>query len=294
MIVAATTERASEHRPVQERIGYMQGRLSPQVDGKIQAFPWSSWAEEFPQAQRAGLRLMEWTLDQERLYENPLLTPAGQAQIRALCAEHRVGIPSLTGDCFMQAPFWKAQGEARARLERDFAAIAAGCAAVGIAFIVVPLVDNGRIETDMQRDALFEGLGRVREVLREYRLRVVFESDYEPQRLAAFIAALDPGVFGVNYDMGNSAALGYDAAAEIAAYGERILNVHVKDRVLGGTTVPLGTGNADFDRVFASLGRLGYAGNYILQTARAGAGDHAEALNRYRDMTLQWIQTHGA
>jgi L-ribulose-5-phosphate 3-epimerase len=272
----------------------MQGRLSPQVDGKIQAFPWSCWAEEFPQAERAGLQLMEWTLDQHRLYENPLMTPAGQTQIRGLCARHRVAIPSLTGDCFMQEPFWKAAGTERARLERDFVAIAAACAAVGITFIVVPLVDNGRIETDAQRDALFEVLGRQRDMLRGHGLRIVFESDYEAQRLASFIAGLDPGLFGVNYDIGNSAALGYDAAAEIAAYGDRILNVHVKDRVLGGTTVPLGTGNADFGRVFASLGRLGYAGNYILQTARAAAGNHAEVLDRYRDMTERWIQTHGA
>jgi L-ribulose-5-phosphate 3-epimerase len=292
--VAATTQRAQQRRPVHERIGYMQGRLSPQVDGKIQAFPWACWAEEFPQAERAGLQLMEWTLDQQRLHENPLLTPSGQAQIRTLCAQHRIAIPSLTGDCFMQAPFWKVSGAARAGLERDFAAIAAACAAVGITFIVVPLVDNGRIETDAQRDALFAGLDRQRDLLRQHRLRVAFESDYEPQQLASFIAALDPGLFGINYDIGNSAALGYDPTAEIAAYGDRILNVHVKDRVLGGTTVPLGTGNADFGRVFAALGRLGYGGNYILQTARASAGNHAEVLNRYRDMTAHWIQNHGA
>ncbi len=272
----------------------MQGRLSPQVDGKIQAFPWACWAEEFPQAEQGGLHLMEWTLDQERLYENPLLTPAGQAQIRALCARHRIAIPSLTGDCFMQAPFWKAQGAARVQLERDFVAIAAGCAAVGITFVVVPLVDNGRIETDAQRDALCEALDRLSGVLREHRLRVVFESDYEPRRLAAFIAALDPALFGVNYDIGNSAALGYDPTAEIAAYGARIFNVHVKDRVLGGTTVPLGTGSADFDRVFAALAGLGYAGNYILQTARAAAGNHAEVLDHYRNMTVRWVSAHGA
>ena len=28
------------------RIGFMQGRLSPQVDGKIQAFPWVHWRDE--------------------------------------------------------------------------------------------------------------------------------------------------------------------------------------------------------------------------------------------------------
>ncbi|MFO0448318.1 MAG: sugar phosphate isomerase/epimerase family protein, partial [Pseudomonadota bacterium] len=120
-------------------------------------------------------------------------------------------------------------------------------------------------------------------------VRVVFECDYEPDRLAGFIARLPADSFGINYDIGNSAALGYDCDAEIAAYGERILNVHVKDRVLGGTTVPLGTGNADLPRAIRTLVRAGYRGAYVLQTARAADGDHAGALGCYAAMTRDWI-----
>jgi hexulose-6-phosphate isomerase len=104
----------------------------------------------------------------------------------------------------------------------------------------------------------------------------------------------DPSVFGVNYDIGNSAALGFDPQEELLCYGERILNVHVKDRLLGGATVPLGTGNADFEKVFASLGALGYRGNYIMQTARANEGLHAAALAKYRNMIARWIDRYDA
>ena len=72
-----------------------------------------------------------------------------------------------------------------------------------------------------------------------------------------------------------------------------MFNVHIKDRLRGGTTVPLGTGNADFGRIFAALARTGYRGNYILQTARATDGDHAGALERYRDMAAGWLSEHG-
>ena len=122
----------------------MQGRLSPMIDGRIQAFPWTCWQTEFAVAQKYGFHLFEWTLDQARLYENPFLTPDGQQEIRALCQRHKVAIPSLTGDCFMQAPFWKAERDERESLERDFRAVAQASAAVGIAVIVVPLVDTGR------------------------------------------------------------------------------------------------------------------------------------------------------
>ena len=279
---------------MKNRIGFMQGRLSPLVDGKIQAFPASCWQAEFESAKLNGFSLMEWTLDQDGLYLNPLLTTSGQAEIRELRQAHGIAISSLTGDCFMQSPFWKAQGPAREALLQDFRAVAQACSAVGIAMMVVPLVDNGRLDNREQEDLLVDTLQKESAFLAALGVKVVFESDFGPDELARFMARLAPARFGVNYDIGNSASLGMDPVAEISAYGERILNVHVKDRVLGGTTVPLGTGNAQFDQVFAALARAGYQGTYILQTARAADGKHAEVLCRYRDMALDWIKRHGA
>jgi L-ribulose-5-phosphate 3-epimerase len=272
----------------------MQGRLSPLINGRIQAFPWENWKYEFPLAQGINIHLMEWTLDQDRLYENPLLTEAGQAAIQALCKDHELSIPSLTGDCFMQAPLWKAEGAQRIALERDFVEIAKGCAAVGITMLVVPLVDNGRLEGADQENALVRFLESQADFLAAHHLKVVFESDYGPRELARFIARLDPTLFGINYDIGNSAAMGFKPQEEFAAYGQRVTNVHVKDRVLGGTTVPLGTGNADFEAVFAALAQINYRGNLILQTARAADGNHADALCNYRDMTIDWLRHHAA
>ncbi len=270
----------------------MQGRLSPVINGRIQAFPWENWKDEFPAAQRISIHLMEWTLDQDSLYENPLLTETGQAAIRALCKRHELSIPSLTGDCFMQAPLWKAQGEKRIALERDFIEIAKGCAAIGITMLVVPLVDNGRLESADQEDELVHFLESQSDFFEENRLKVVFESDYVPQELARFIARLDPVLFGINYDIGNSAALGFTPKVEFEAYGQRVLNVHVKDRVLGGATVPLGTGSVNFDAVFAALGQINYRGNFILQTARDAYGNHADALCTYRDLTVDWLKRY--
>lgn len=276
------------------RIGFMQGRLSPLVDGRIQAFPWTHWREEFDAAQSLGLCLMEWTLDQDRLYDNPLLREDGREEIRALSERYELRIASLTGDCFMQAPFWKAVGAQREQRLTDFRAVVTACSAVGICFAVVPLVDNGRLESRIQEDDLIASLNEMQPYFVARGVQIVFESDFPPVDLARLIDRLDPTVFGINYDIGNSAALGFDAAEEIGSYGRRILNVHVKDRLLGGTTVALGTGNADFDKVFAGLGKIAYRGNYILQTARATDGDHTDVLNRFRNMTLAWMERHGA
>ena len=93
------------------QIGFMQGRLSPVVNGRIQSFPWNNWQNEIIESKEIGFSLMEWTLDEDGLYKNPLMTSEGQNEILNLCNEYDFHIESLTGDCFMQAPFWKAQGK---------------------------------------------------------------------------------------------------------------------------------------------------------------------------------------
>jgi L-ribulose-5-phosphate 3-epimerase len=273
-----------------ERIGFMQGRLSALVDGKIQAFPWNEWRDEFPRAKALGLSRMEWTIDQERLRENPLTTESGRSEIVRLSGANAFQIPSLTGDCFMQAPFWKAAGQARDALVADLDLVLASSAALGIESVVIPLVDNGKIETPEQADVLLGTLLDRTASLSKQNVKIVFESDLPPAELAQFIAKFPREVFGINYDIGNSAALGFDCSEEIAAYAARILNVHVKDRLRGGTTVPLGTGAAELAKAIRLIESSGYSGQYILQAARAADGDHAGALARYRDMTVRWIE----
>jgi len=277
-----------------DRVGFIQGRLSPPIDGQIQAFPWDYWKSEFSTAQQIGLGLMEWTLDQDRLYQNPLMSAIVQAEIADLSTSHRVSIGSLTGDCFMQSPFWKVTGIESDNLQKDFLAVVHACSSLGISIIVLPLVDNGSLSCIAEENQLVSVLETHSCLFQRLGVKVLFESDYSPVQLARFINRLDSDLFGVNYDIGNSAALGMKPSDEIAAYGDRILNVHIKDRLFGGGTVPLGEGNADFDSVFASLAKAGYRGNYILQTARAQDGDHVGAICRYRDMAVNWITRHGA
>jgi L-ribulose-5-phosphate 3-epimerase len=284
--------KAADQR-ITERIGFMQGRLSALVDGKIQAFPWNEWREEFPRAKAIGLSRMEWTIDQERLRENPLTTESGRGAISRLSRGNAVEIPSLTGDCFMQAPFWKADGQAREALIADLDLVLASCAALRIVFVVIPLVDNGKIESPEQAEVLLRVLLDRSAALSRHGTRIVFESDLPPTELAQFIARFPQELFGINYDIGNSAALGFDCGEEIAAYAPRILNVHIKDRLRGGTTVPLGSGAAELAKAIRLIENSGYSGQYVLQTARAADGDHAAALARYLDMATQWIGDAG-
>ena len=264
-------------------LGFMQGRLSPIVNGKIQAFPWEHWEEEMELANRSGFGLMEWTLDQERLHENPLMFHEGRRRIKELCAKNNLKIESLTGDCFIQQPFWIAEGGKKEKLQMQFRMIVNACSLLGIKYIVVPLVDHGRIETSAYEFELKKFLAEQLSYIRQKSIKILFEIDLIPVEVKRFIDELPADQFGINYDMGNSAALGFEPEEEFQQYGSRILNVHIKDRILGGSTVPLGSGSTDFNLVFSQLKNLDYRGHFILQTARSSSEDHLSDLCKYRE-----------
>ena len=50
-----------------------------------------------------------------------------------------------------------------------------------------------------------------------------------------------------NYDIGNSTAKNYDTEFELEILKPWIVNVHIKDRNIGGYTMPLGQGDVNFD-----------------------------------------------
>ena len=122
----------------------MQGRLSKIIDNKIQSFPEKYWKIEFKKANKLGLKSIEWTLDYKNLKNNPILTKKGHSKIKELSKQYSIKINSITGDCFMQKPFWKIKNNKK--LITDLKHIIDSCKLLGIKFIVVPLVDNGSIK----------------------------------------------------------------------------------------------------------------------------------------------------
>ena len=267
-------------------IGFMQGRLSPMRNGRIQSFPWETWEEEFETASRIQIRKMEWTIDSENFASNPLLTTAGNEKIKSLMSLVNLEIPSVTCDYFMENPPWKTDPE---DLFRGIESILTGMSEIGSKILVIPLVDNSSLIDSKTYSQTLHFFSRVSDLLVASDLKIAFETDLGPERFADFMSEFAEDRYGVNYDIGNSASLGFNPTEEFAAIGPRVVNVHVKDRVVGGTTVPLGTGNADFPTVFRCLNEHGYVGNLIMQTARAQNGKHAEVLAIYREQIALWM-----
>tara|TARA_A100000164_G_C21748477_1_gene695816 strand:- start:20 stop:868 length:849 start_codon:yes stop_codon:yes gene_type:complete len=270
------------------KIGFMQGRLSPIIDSKIQIFPKNFWREEYVKSDYVKIKKIEWTLDYETFNYNPILSKKGRAEIFSLNKEHSITVPSLTCDYLMQKPFWKMISSEVNQVKKNFLNIIDACIELNIKIIVVPLVDNGSIENKNEEINLIKYFDEIKNILTENNIKIAFESDYPPNKLGEFINKFDEKI-GINFDMGNSASLGFDPENELDILAPKIMNVHVKDRKFKGGTVPLGEGNCDFNTVFSNLRKIQYDGNYILQTARSKNGKHVELISQYREKILKWI-----
>ena len=186
------------------------------------------------------------------------MTDIGQRKIKNLCLKYNFKILSLTGDCFMQKPFWKANGQKRNKLQNDFLNIIKESGKLGIRLIILPLVDNGKIKNQKQEEILINFVKKIYPTLRSNKIKILFESDFEPKKYLKFIKKFDYEFVGINYDTGNSASYGFDPDEEISLYGKYIDNVHIKDRFYKGNTVPLGEGNVDFQTIFEKLKQIKY------------------------------------
>jgi L-ribulose-5-phosphate 3-epimerase len=268
------------------RIGIMQGRLVPPIGDVIQAFPARDWSEEFPLAAAAELSAIEWIYDAPDHESNPLATDDGVARIRQQCASYGVDVRSVCADYFMAVPLLRVSGPELSRRIDHLAWLIERASVAGIQRIVLPFVDASGIHTECDRDQVVEVMHSVADGAARAGIELHVESALAPAPFADLLDRIAHGIVKVNYDTGNSASLGYDPDEEFAAYGEMIGSVHIKDRVRGGGTVPLGSGDADLPCVFANLLRSRYQGDLILQVARGIRGDELAWARRNRNHVL--------
>ena len=274
---------ADTSSPCGYALGIMQGRLSPPEDGRFQSFPRNSWRHEIARAKDAGLAYIEWIHDEYGRSANPIFSSAGLAEMDALKLQYGIATPALCGDWFMDFPLIRCSSEEREERERHLHELIPVAARIGAQKIVLPFVDNSKMTTDEEKQAVVEILQRALPLAERHGVELHLEADFNPADFAAFLAKIPHPMLKVNWDSGNSSGLGYVASEEFAAYGDRIGSVHIKDRYRkpgggGVETRPLGTGSADFDDVFAAIRSIGYTGGLTLQVARGVDNDEVRFL----------------
>lgn len=250
----------------------MQGRLLPKYQGRYQAHPAGYWQEEFVKAAALGLGCIEFILDYNNAEANPLIHPDGTDEILHVMKETGVKVNTICADYFMEAPLHHSDAESVSNSQAILHRLLNSGKALGLTDIVIPCVDQSSIRDQAAQDRFVQGLQPLVDEAEAVGINLSLETDLAPQPFAELLARFDSARVTVNYDTGNSAALGFDPVEELACYGERISDIHIKDRVLGGGSVVLGAGDTQFDRFFSALRPLNYSGPFIMQAYRDDEG----------------------
>jgi L-ribulose-5-phosphate 3-epimerase len=268
----------------------MQGRLCPPEDGRFQSFPRTSWSTEIELAPQVPLRGIEWIYDLYGVGGNPLETAPGRIDLKNRLRQSGVSVVSICADYFMDCPFVRAE---KPRLDERTATLKwliSICPQLGITRIVLPFVDASKMSNSKDSEDVLFVLHQVLVQAAQDRVELHLETDLDPRSFRAFLDEIKHPLVKVNYDSGNSGSLGYSPVEEFAAYGDRIGSFHIKDRVLSGGTVPLGTGDVDFSRLRSALIDIEYRGDFVLQVARGAAGDELNWLKHAASVAEQWLR----
>ena len=238
-------------------------------------------------AAKLGLDCIEWVFEYPNYDKNALFLENGAESIIDLSKLHDVNVNSVVADYFMVKKLFCEKDEDLNLNINIFYELIRKCSMAGIPIIEVPLVDSSSMRNSAEKREVIKNLLPLIDYAQELNIKISIESDLEPTLFKNFITDFNHNNIFINYDMGNSASLGYDAQEEIDLLGNKIINVHIKDRIRNGTTVPLGTGDTDFKRVFGALKSINYSSDFIFQSARQDI--HTDSPKDYIGVMKEYI-----
>lgn len=275
-----------------ERMGIMQGRLLPPYEGCFQAFPATSWREEFSTARDLGLRYIEWVFDQRSAHLNPLASDEGLADMERVMTETGVQARSICGDFYMVNRLVGRNGTINDETVAHLRWMLERAGRMKAKYIVLPFVDNGALNSPPELEAMIEVLRDVAPDAEKAGVGLHFESALTSQLYEWILSRVDHPFVRATYDMGDRAALGVDMEEDMRRLAPWIGSVHIKDRPLGGTTVPLGQGAVEFDVCFRHLAAANYEGLFIIQIARGAAGEERTWQAEHYPTVMKMLDPH--
>lgn len=268
----------------------MQGRLLPRVAGQYQAFPEKEWMLELEKASEIGLSGIEWILDEKTLLQNPLSSVQGREQLASVQKSLNLRIDSVCADIFMTKLLIDESGQVQTDSIKTLQEVLLWCGELNMRYVILPFVDSSRLGSEDQVDGARQLLKNASSWASSFGVEIHLESDLQPHLLRKIVDDTESPWIKLNYDIGNSASLGYRHEDEFAIYGHLIGSVHIKDRVKGGTTVPLGEGDANVVGVLRNLFAEDYKGDLVMQIARGIDGHEFDWIKHNFNLVRELVE----
>ena len=257
---------------IKNKFGIMQGRLLPKYYGRYQAHPVGYWKDEFPIASQLGLDSIEFILDYNDAEKNPLLTSSGIEDIQKIENLSGVKVRSICADYFMEAPIHSNNIAIVDKSLNVLDRLIKNASLLNVKNIVIPCVDQSSLKNTENKNNFINNIKKMVGAAERADINISLETDLAPIPFANLLDSINSKNVTVNYDTGNSAALGYDPYEEFRSYGDKITDLHIKDRLLGTGPVVLGAGDVNFSKIFDLLSKYEYRGIIIFQAFRDEEG----------------------
>ena len=271
------------------KFGIIQGRLTTPKDNRIQFFPKDEWIAEFRAASQVGFDCIEWLYDFHDANMNPISTDNGIDIIKPLLIQHGIQVNSICAHCFIEKPLVGTNNDNQVELLELLDWLFHRAKQVGATRVVLPMEDSSLLNSLQEFDRQVNWMKQALAIAETIGVEIDLETTLNPSMLASFLQELPHDLLKVNYDIGNSAGMGYKIDDEFAAYGQRIGSVHIKDKTLKGPTVAIGTGIADFTALARLLRKIHYDGDIVLEAARGLPGEELSWAKRNLNFILQYL-----
>ena len=225
-----------------------------------------TWEQLFETAAGLGFAGMELGVgpdyDQTKLWDE-----AGRRELTAAAEGAGVVASSVCLHSYWQYSFASPDEDTRSR-SRDLAREAAvATAEVGAVNILVPLTCPKEVGAEEARSRWIDGVKACAPAAEKAGAVFCLENVGQPfanrpEEIIAVVDAIGSAAVKVYYDPGNAVGKGDDPLDAIARYGERIAQIHVKERE--GTH--LGEGIVPWKEIIPALMGVGFDGWLVLET----------------------------
>lgn len=264
------------------QLSLMQGRLVKPIHKPIQEFPYKNWKEELNSLPSIGLFKIEWIIDEFSFKENPLLISNQDVEI--LLKGKGLQISAVSNDYFLDI----ANGFRNINFSNLYEAISKQEELIYKLgenkeyILVMPFIENASLQnlTPRETEKLFNKLLSFKS---NFEINFALELDIDYLEILKKLPDYLGNKVFINLDVGNTVSYGYDIFEEIEKLSDLIINVHLKDRKIGGPTLPLGSGDADIKQIIRCLIENSYNSNFTLQFARK-YNDEFKTIKEYLDV----------
>ena len=257
------------------KLSFVQGRLSPQIGSIYQYFPVDNWQNELMEAKKIGLNNIEWIVSD---LSNPIFNSNFLKIILINLKKNKINISSMSLDYLMKEPLYSQKIEDVNWLIKKLNAISTK---LGKIRLNIPIEEISGIFNSYQVIKVIKNLKILKKNLSK-KFLISLETDMSPKNLHILLNKKELRGIGVNIDIGNIDANGYDIKEYFLCLKKLIYGVHIKNRGLLFSKSKMLESNKSLNYVINNLDKLNNINDLTLQTYKDNKNYKSQLIQNFK------------